>query len=47
MTARCTASTIWPEIPPHGVRLTCSLPAGHAGDHGCADVEYLAAGEAS
>lgn len=38
---RCPAFTIWPEIPPHGVRLACSLPAGHDGDHGCADPEYL------
>lgn len=42
----CPAVTIWPEIPPHGVRLACSLPAGHDGDHACADVEYLS-GEAA
>lgn len=37
----CAAVTIWPEIRPHGVRLACSLPAGHEGDHACADIEYL------
>lgn len=37
----CAAVQIWPEIPPRGVRLVCCLPAGHDGDHACADVEYL------
>lgn len=32
----CPAVTIWPEIG-----LACSLPAGHDGDHACADIEYL------
>lgn len=41
----CPAVTIWPEIAPHGARLACSLPAGHGGDHACADIEYLS-GEA-
>lgn len=41
----CNAVTIWPEIPPHGVRLACSLPAGHEGDHAAAEIEYI--GEAS
>ena len=29
----CPAVTIWPDVPPHGVRLACALPAGHDGDH--------------
>lgn len=37
----CPAVTMWPEIPPHGVRLTCCNPAGHDGEHWCADIEYL------
>lgn len=41
MAARCTAVQIWPEVPPHGVRLTCALPAGHEGEHGAADIDYL------
>lgn len=39
--SRCTATETWPDIPPHGVRLVCSLPANHGGEHGCADIEYL------
>lgn len=41
MSARCAATETWFEIPPHGVRLRCALPAGHGGEHGCADIEYL------
>ena len=41
MTATCAAVTIWPEVPPHGVRLACALLAGHDGDHACAVVEML------
>lgn len=37
----CPAVTIWTDIHPHGVRLRCCLPAGHDGEHLCADVEYL------
>jgi hypothetical protein len=37
----CTAVTIWHDVPPHGVRLRCCLPAGRDGEHGCADIEYL------
>lgn len=37
----CPLTTIWPEIPPHGVRLTCILPAGHGGECLAAEVEYL------
>lgn len=37
----CAAVTTWPEVPPNGIRLACSLPAGHAGDHACAQIEYL------
>lgn len=37
----CTAVTTWPEVPPHGVRLACCLPAGHGGEHACAQIEYL------
>jgi hypothetical protein len=37
----CTAVTVWPDIGPHGVRLTCALPAGHDGDHGCGEIEWL------
>jgi hypothetical protein len=40
----CTAVTIWPEIGPHGVRLACSLPAGHGGDHAAGEIEYLEEG---
>ena len=41
----CTAVTIWPDVGPHGVRLTCCLPAGHDGEHGCAEPEYLSGEE--
>jgi hypothetical protein len=41
MPATCSKYAIWPEVPPHGVRLSCCLPAGHAGDCACADIEYL------
>ena len=41
MTATCPAVTIWLDVPPHGVRLACALPAGHDGDHGAAVVETL------
>lgn len=44
MTATCPAVTIWPEVPPHGVRLACALPAGHDGDHAAAVVETLEEG---
>lgn len=37
----CTAVTIWPEVGPHVVRLVCSLPAGHDGDHAAAEIEYI------
>jgi hypothetical protein len=37
----CARTTVWPEVRPYGVRLSCCLPAGHAGDCACADVEYL------
>ena len=36
----CHASTVWADVPPHGVRLACVLSVGHAGDH-AGDVEYL------
>lgn len=42
---RCPLTAIWPEIPPHGVRLHCVREAGHQGD--CAadteNIEYLPA----
>lgn len=37
----CAAVTTWPEVRPHGVRLACCLPAGHDGEHACAEIEYL------
>lgn len=37
----CAITTTWPEIPPNGVRLACCLPAGHDGDHACAEIEYM------
>ena len=41
MPTYCAATTVWPEVRPNGVRLVCHLPAGHAGDHACAEIEYL------
>lgn len=40
----CPVVTIWPEIGPHGVRLACSLPAGHDGEHAAAEVEWIGEG---
>ena len=37
----CPAVTVWPDVPPHGVRLACALPAGHDGEHGASQIEYL------
>ena len=37
----CPTTTTWPEVPPHGVRLACALPAGHDGEHACAGIEWL------
>ena len=45
-TSTCAATEVWPEIYPHGVRLSCCLPAGHDGEHLAADIEYLGAAEA-
>lgn len=47
MTKPCPKSAVWPEFPPHGIRLRCVYEAGHAGD--CAAdterIEYLPAPE--
>jgi len=45
-TSTCAATEVWPEIYPHGVRLSCCLPAGHDGEHLAADIKYLSAAEA-
>ena len=39
----CAKTATWPEVAPHGIRLSCALPAGHTGDCACADIEYLPA----
>jgi hypothetical protein len=34
----CPAVTVWP-LGTRAVRLRCSLPAGHYGDHAAAEIE--------
>lgn len=47
MAVTCPKTAIWPEVGQYGARLTCCLLAGHPGDCGAAEIEYLPAPESA